>query len=116
MWRSFLERFWDMVPRSGDGWAECTLKRGLHVGNRVGDVQGGILLGLAAQSCSAVFPDGWSLVDISAQFMAAAKGQTVIARADVTRAGRNVASIECRIRDVEGAAMLLAHATLVRDR
>ncbi|MDR6858786.1 PaaI family thioesterase [Variovorax guangxiensis] len=111
---SFLERFWEMVPQSGEGWAECRIGRGLHVGNRVGDVQGGILLGLAAQTSAAVLPQGWTLADLSAQFLAASSGPSVCARAEARRVGRNVANIECRITDDAGHTTLTAQATLAR--
>jgi acyl-coenzyme A thioesterase PaaI-like protein len=111
---SFLERFWEMVPQSGEGWAECRLNRGLHVSNRIGDIQGGALLGLAALTSTAVLPRDWRLVDVSAQFLAPSAGSWVRARAGTIRLGRNIAYIECRVTDEAGQLVLTAQATLVR--
>jgi acyl-coenzyme A thioesterase PaaI-like protein len=111
---AFLERFWEMRPQSGEGWAECRLNRGLHVGNRVGDIQGGALLGLAVLTSAAVLARGWRLVDVSAQFLAPSTGPWVKARAETTRLGRNIAYIECRVCDEAGQLGLAAQATLAR--
>jgi acyl-coenzyme A thioesterase PaaI-like protein len=108
---SFLERFWGLVPQVRDGRAECRLSHGLHVGNRVGDIQGGILLGLAIHTSVAVLPGEWQLVDIAAQFVAAAPGKSVLARAEAVRIGRNIATIECRILDEAGNLVLTSSAT-----
>lgn len=111
---SFLERFWELVPQVRDGRAECRLSHGLHVGNRVGDVQGGILLGLAIHTSVAVLHEEWQLVDIAAQFVAA-PGKSVLARAEAVRIGRNVATIECRILDEAGNLVLTSSATFARQ-
>jgi acyl-coenzyme A thioesterase PaaI-like protein len=113
--QAFLERFWGILPQAGEGWAECVVYAGRHVANRVGDVQGGILLGLAAQTSVAALPRGWSLVDLSAQFVAAASGPWVLARAECIRRGRNIAFVDCRISDNAGRTTLKAQATLARS-
>ena len=43
---SFIEHFWGSLPVATDSGARCTVKIGPHHGNRVGHVQGGLLLGL----------------------------------------------------------------------
>jgi hypothetical protein len=44
----FIRHFWGFLPEATRGAAACVMPNGPHVGNRVGNVQGGILLGLAA--------------------------------------------------------------------
>jgi len=113
---SFLEAFWGMVPKAGDGWAECAFERGMHVANRVGDVQGGVLLGLAAQTCVAVLSEDWRLVEASARYLAAADtGRSLLARAELVRMGRNIAFVECSVTDESGRVSLRAEATLARN-
>lgn len=112
---AFLDRFWGIVPSPSETGAQCRVERGLHVNNRAGDVQGGILLGIAARTSAAALPNGWRLLDLSAQYLAASSGPWVLARAEPSRLGRNIASVECRISDATGQETLLAHATLVRD-
>jgi len=47
---SFISRFFGIAPRGTGNGASCELQNGLHVGNRVGHAQGGILMGLAART------------------------------------------------------------------
>lgn len=111
----FLEAYWGLVPKAGEGWAECVFERGMHVCNRVGDVQGGVLLGLAAQTSAAVLSDEWRLIDASARYLAAADtGRALHARAETVRMGRNIAFTECKVTDESGRVALLAECTLAR--
>ena len=50
---AFIERFWGYRPHRSKSGAECTLQSGLHIGNRVGHAQGGILLAVAAATAGA---------------------------------------------------------------
>lgn len=111
---SFIEQFWDLVPRVSPEGASCSLRRGPHVGNRVGDVQGGILLGLASTTSAAALPAGWKLLDISAHFLASGSGAVVTARARPLRVGKSVAFIECVVSDESGVQMVHATCTLGR--
>jgi len=99
---SFLEAFWGLLPTAGDGWAECTFMPGMQVANRVGDVQGGILLALASETGVAALPAQWRLVDVSARYLAAGT------------AGQ-IAFVDCRVVDPSGGVVLRADLTLVRD-
>jgi acyl-coenzyme A thioesterase PaaI-like protein len=111
---SFLERFWGITPETKDAWVESHLQRGIHIANRAGDAQGGVLLGLAAQTSLAALPAGWRLVDLSAQFVATASGQCVHARAQPIRTGRSLAFIDCGIVDESGQSVLRTQATLAK--
>lgn len=113
--RSFVEGFWGLTPQlAGEGAAECSIDCGMHVSNRVGDVQGGVLLGLAAHTSAAVLGDQWQLLDVAAQFVSAGKGPRLHARAQVLRAGRNTGSVGCTVTDEAGRVVLRSQATLVR--
>jgi len=52
----FIDAFWGYQPRTVEGGAQCVMKNGAHVGNRVGHVQGGLLVGLAATTANAALP------------------------------------------------------------
>lgn len=113
---SFLEAFWDLLPTAGDGWAECVFRPGMQVANRVGDVQGGILLALASETGVAALSAQWRLVDVSARYLAAGSaGQILRARAEVVKRGRQIAFVECRVSDASDRMVLRADLTLVRQ-
>lgn len=113
--RSFLEGFWGLVPTMvGEGTAECSMACGMHVSNRVGDVQGGVLLGLTAHTSAAVLGDRWQLLDVAAQFVAAGTGPRLHAKAQALRVGRNTGTVGCTVLDDAGRVVLRAQATLVR--
>jgi uncharacterized protein (TIGR00369 family) len=112
---SFLEAFWGLLPTPGNGGAECVFERGPHVANRVGDVQGGILLALATQTGVAALSSEWRLVDVSAKYLAAAStGRALLARAEVVQTGRQIAFVECGLTDESDRLLLRADITLVR--
>lgn len=112
--RPFLESFWQLTPRATADGAECRLDVGMHVSNRVGDVQGGVLLGLAAHTSVSAAPADWSLLDISAQYLAASRGPSMHARAGAVRVGRSTAFVECHVSDSEGNLTLATQSTFVR--
>jgi acyl-coenzyme A thioesterase PaaI-like protein len=111
---SFLEALWELVPEVDADGASCRLHAGLHVSNRIGHLQGGVLLGLAAHTSAAAAPEGWHLLDLTAQYIEAGAGTWVQARAAAVRIGRSSASIECRITDDQGRTTLCAQATFIR--
>ena len=52
----FIRHFWGFLPQAARNAASCVMPVGPHVGNRVGYVQGGVLLGLAAVTATAALP------------------------------------------------------------
>ncbi|WP_159917713.1 PaaI family thioesterase [Pantoea sp. 18069] len=115
---SFIERFWGILPVAGSapGQASCRVESGMHIGNRSGHVQGGILLGVAAATCTAALPEGWSLLDLSAQYLDAGAGPYIDASAATLRSGRNLAVVECRVVDSASKPIFSAQATCLRGR
>jgi len=110
----FLQAFWDLQPTATGDLAECTMRSALHTRNRVGDIQGGVLLALAAHTSAAVTGPGWRLLDIAAQYLAAGSGP-LTARAKAQRIGRNLASISCTVIDEHGHPVLRSDTTLARQ-
>ncbi|MNV30494.1 hypothetical protein D3C71_1217660 [compost metagenome] len=98
------------------GHAHCRVESGLHVGNRSGHFQGGILLGVAAATCSAAVSAGWQVLDLSAQYLEAGTGPHLDASATTLRSGRNLAAVECRIADAAGQPIFSAQASFLRGR
>ncbi len=94
---AFIRRFWGGRPRRTESGAECTLQNGLHIGNRVGHAQGGILLALAAATAGAALPAHWRLSGISAWYTSPGEGTVLRARSRLVHHGRLTAVVRTRI-------------------
>ena len=105
---SFIEHFWSVLPEATNYGARCSVKNGLHLGNRVGHVQGGILLGLAAATAKAAAPRHPALSGISAWFISPGKGKALRIRSKVLHAGRSFAVVRTEIRTTDGSRVLEA--------
>lgn len=89
----FIENFWGIRPRHGEG----ALENGLHVGNRVGHAQGGILLALAAATAGTALPANWRMSGISAWYISPGEGRTLHASSKVIHHGRLTAVVRTQI-------------------
>jgi len=85
---AFIRNFW------GTGGK---LENGLHVGNRVGHAQGGILFAMAAATAAAALPAHWALSGISAWYTSPGAGSVLRARSQVLHHGRLTAVVRTRI-------------------
>jgi len=94
---SFVANFWGYHPSRTEVGAKCVLENGLHVGNRVGHAQGGILLGMAAATAAAALPAHWSLSGISAWYTSPGEGQALRASSKIVHHGRLTAVVRTRI-------------------
>jgi len=83
----FVGRFLGYEPRRTKTGASTTMRNGAHVGNRVGHVQGGLLMGLAATTAIAAMPARWGLSAIHAVFVSPGQGKALRARATVVHHG-----------------------------
>jgi acyl-coenzyme A thioesterase PaaI-like protein len=107
----FLRHFWGFLPQAARGGASCVMPIGPHVGNRVGYVQGGILLGLAAATAAAALPETWMLSSIAAGFISPGEGTALTARANVVHQGRRVAVIRTELARSDGRRVLEVMST-----
>lgn len=100
---SFIQRFWGVQAKHVAGAARSTVKNGPHIGNRVGHVQGGILLGLAAENAMAALTPHWALTAISAWYISPGEGRSLKIRSKVVHHGRLIAvvrtEVTCRGKD-----------------
>ena len=102
----FIRHFWGFLPQAARGAATCVMPIGPHVGNRVGFVQGGILLGLAAVTASAALPDTWTLSGISAAFISPGDGAALKAQANDVHHGRRVSVVRTELTRSDGRRVL----------
>ena len=100
---SFIQRFWGVQAKHAAGTALSTVKNGPHIGNRVGHVQGGILLGIAAENAIAALTPHWSLTAISAWYISPGEGRSLKLKSKVVHHGRLIAvvrtEVTCRGKD-----------------
>src|SRR6185503_8495082 len=102
----FIRHFWGFLPEAVRGGASCVMPNGPHVGNRVGYVQGGILLGLAAATATAALPENWMLSAIAAAFISPGEGSTLKAEANVVHRGQRVSVIRTEVTRSDGRRAL----------
>jgi acyl-coenzyme A thioesterase PaaI-like protein len=112
----FLRCFWGFLPEASKGGAACVMANGPHVGNRVGYVQGGILLGLAAATAGAALPEAWALGSVAAAFISPGDGPALQAQASVVHQGQRVAVIRTEVRRGDGRRVLEATSTHLARR
>ena len=94
---SFVQRFWGVQATHVPGGSHSTVKNGPHIGNRVGHVQGGILLGLAAENAIAALTPHWQLTAISAWYISPGEGRALKIRSKVVHHGRLVAVVRTEV-------------------
>jgi len=107
----FTERLWGYRTRPHKGGASGTLANGPHIGNRVGHVQGGILLGFAQATAQAALPADWGLSSITATYVSPGEGRELKAEAEIAHQGRTTAVTRVTITTDEGRRVLEVLAT-----
>ncbi len=109
---SLVRRLWggEHVPDASGTARRLTI--GMHTTNRVGHVQGGVLLALAATSATDVAPAGMQLSSVSAWFLR--PGVTdLVARSTIVHRGRQTMLVQTDVSGGDGARVLHAVAQLV---
>ncbi len=112
---TFTEKFWELTPTGQGDTATGEIHCGLHIGNRVGHVQGGILLGLAISTSLATVTPGWRILEINANFIRPGTEGTLSASSRILNRGRNLAHVTCDITTDTGRLALQAQLTMVRE-
>jgi acyl-coenzyme A thioesterase PaaI-like protein len=93
----FLDRFWGGRIAGAHHAARGTLPLGAHVGNRVGNAQGGILVAFAAAVARAAVPRHGVLESVSAWFISPGIARQLTARAQVLQHGRNLSVVRTQV-------------------
>ncbi len=115
---SFIQHFWGGVPRRSAQGASSRVAIGPQIGNRVGHVQGGALLGLAATNARAAAPAATMLSNLSAWYISPGRGAALRIRSRVVHAGRTIAVVRTEIKTAAGERVLEAvshHVARKRD-
>jgi acyl-coenzyme A thioesterase PaaI-like protein len=106
----FIRRMLGYDTRRTKTGASATMKNGTHVSNRVGHVQGGLLMGLAAATASAALAPRWALASMHALFLSPGQGPALRARATIVHQGLMTAVVRTEIRG-PGARRVLEATT-----
>lgn len=91
--RGFLRELWGMRPAETASGAYCRVDNGPHIGNRVGHMQGGLQIGMAATTALAALPSHWVLSAISAWFISPGEGRALHATSRVVHRGGHTAVV-----------------------
>jgi acyl-coenzyme A thioesterase PaaI-like protein len=93
------------VKRTAQG-ATSRLAVGMHIGNRVGHVQGGFLLHAALATAEATVPNHPLITGASAWYISPGLGKVISARSVVLQSGRNVAVVRTELFNSERKLVL----------
>jgi acyl-coenzyme A thioesterase PaaI-like protein len=69
----------------------------MHVGNRVGHVQGGLLMQAALATAEAAVPEHPLITGASAWYISPGQGRTISARSVILQQGRNIAVVRTEL-------------------
>jgi len=103
---SFVDHFWGGAAHAVEGGARLIVPVTPHLGNRVGNVHGGILFGIAARVANAAAPASMRLSNISAWFVSPGRGEALEVRSTLVHAGRNLAVVRTEILGDSGRRVL----------
>src|SRR5258706_13556644 len=102
----FLASFWGYAAKRTKDGASCSAPHGLHIGNRIGHAQGGVTLGLAANTAIAALGPEWPLVSASAWYIGPGTGLKLRARSTLVHRGLLTAVGPTRIENDEKRGVL----------
>ena len=103
---AFIQHFWGGLPvRTTDG-ARTRFAVGPHLTNRVGHVQGGISVGIAARTACVAAPAHMLLSNISACYIGPGRGKYLTVRSRVVHAGKTIAVVRTEVKTDGGARVL----------
>jgi len=103
---TFIDHFWNALPHEDRTGARCQVSIGPQHGNRVGHVQGGLLLGLAATTAQRAAPKHPRLSAISAWFISPGLGDALDISSRRFHEGRSFAAVRTEIRNADGTRVL----------
>lgn len=115
---SFIQRFWGGTLRETPRGAVNRVTIGPHIANRVGHVQGGILVGLAASTACAAAPSAMMLSNVSAWYLSPGRGTALTVRSRVLHAGHTITVVRTEIKTADGHRVVEAvsnHVARKRD-
>ena len=97
--RAFVEHLWGHIAKPAKGGSINSVPLGMHNGNRVGHVQGGVLFGIAAATAQAALPTVSKLTGASAWYISGGTGHSLRLRSRLLQHGRTVGVVLTQVVD-----------------
>jgi acyl-coenzyme A thioesterase PaaI-like protein len=112
--QNFLSHFFTLAPQLIEGGAVSEVENGPHIGNRVGHVQGGIILAIGMVCASAALGDEWLLSGVTATYISPGEGDVIRAHAVIVHQGRMTAVVKTSVKSGSGKVALEVLSTHAR--
>lgn len=107
----FISAFWGVDCKVTEQGATSITANGVHIANRVGHVQGGAQLGIAAMTAAFALGDDWLITSIDASYLRPGEGVTLRGSSEVLHRGRSTAVVATKLTDEQGRVILAASST-----
>lgn len=116
-----LDLRWQMPPR-GEGWAEVAMPVAPPAFGPTGALHGGAIATMVDLACAvaAVSNSEWDgerhtlvTTDMHVRYLGSPRTDTVVARAEVVRAGSQLIVLECKVRDDGGHLIAAADFSMM---
>lgn len=101
-----LEALCHPVVKPVAGGARGRLAVGMHIGNRVGHVQGGFLIHAALATAEAAVPRHPVLTGASAWYISPGEGKAISIRSTILQSGRNIAVVRTELFNADRRRVL----------
>jgi acyl-coenzyme A thioesterase PaaI-like protein len=95
--QGILHDLWSPAVRATPGGAASRIPVGMHLGNRVGHVQGGLTMHIALATAVAAVPEHPLLTGASAWYISPGQGKALTTRSTLLQTGRNVAVVRTEV-------------------
>jgi acyl-coenzyme A thioesterase PaaI-like protein len=112
--QNFLSHFLSLAPKLIENGAVCEVENGPHIGNRVGHVQGGIILAIGMVCASVALGDEWLLSGVTATYISPGEGDMIRAYAVIVHQGRMTAVVKTSVKSGSGKVALEVLSTHAR--
>jgi acyl-coenzyme A thioesterase PaaI-like protein len=110
----FATHFLNFHPNRQERGAYCEVLNGPHVANRVGHVQGGVILALGMVTANAALGEEWMLSGVTATYISPGEGQAIHAQSKIIHQGRMTAVVQTSIYNKTGRQALEVLSTHAR--
>jgi acyl-coenzyme A thioesterase PaaI-like protein len=96
---AFIHPFLGFAPYRTPNGARAEMPNGPHAANRVGHLQGGLQLALAALTANTAVEGRWKLDSVTGSFIRSGLGERFVAESTVVHGGRLIAVIRTQITE-----------------
>ncbi|MDO9024078.1 hypothetical protein [Zwartia sp.] len=110
----FVAQFLNFHPYQQERGAYCEVLNGPHIANRVGHVQGGVILALGMVTANAALGHEWMLSAVTATYISPGEGEAIHAQSKIVHQGRMTAVVQTSIYNKTGRQALEVLSTHAR--